>query len=143
MPYKYLDDIAIADAAFEAWGADLEEVFRAAADAALGVMVEDPQALFPGERIELDTVERSLDLLLFRLLEEIVFHKDAARLLLRCTQCAIAEAEAGWELKAVLEGEQIDESRQVLLLDVKAVTLHMLSVERSGDGWRARVGLDV
>jgi SHS2 domain-containing protein len=46
-------------------------------------------------------------------------------------------------LRAVVEGERFDPARHRLHGEVKAVTWHDLSVERCGDGWRARVILDV
>jgi len=39
MPYRYLEDIALADAAFEVWADSLEELMIEAADAAVNVMV--------------------------------------------------------------------------------------------------------
>jgi SHS2 domain-containing protein len=43
-----------------------------------------------------------------------------------------------------LQGEAIDRDRHDLANDVKAVTLHQLSVQRtSGGSWEARVVLDV
>ena len=41
MPYTYLEEIAIADIAFRATGKTQEELFAAAADATVNVMVED------------------------------------------------------------------------------------------------------
>ena len=41
MPYRYLEDIATADVAFEARGKDLAELFMAAAEATMNVMVAD------------------------------------------------------------------------------------------------------
>ncbi len=41
MPYRYLEDIAKGDVAFEAEGRTVEEVFIASADATMAVMVED------------------------------------------------------------------------------------------------------
>jgi hypothetical protein len=40
MPYRFLEDIATADIAFEARGETLEEVFTAAAEATMNVMIE-------------------------------------------------------------------------------------------------------
>ena len=45
MPYRYLENIAIADAAFEAWGETMEEMFMAAADAAVNVKDEEQMLL--------------------------------------------------------------------------------------------------
>ena len=47
MAYRYLEDIAIADVAFEAWGKSREALFRAAAEATLNVMVGDLDSVAP------------------------------------------------------------------------------------------------
>ncbi len=142
MPYRYLPDVAIADVAFEAEGADLASLFSSAADAALGVMVRDPAAIPLRERRPFEAEDAALDMLLFKLLEEIVYTKDADRLLLRCPAPVVRQSDGVWTLAAELSGAGLDEAGE-LLLDVKAVTLHMLQVQRSASGWTARVVLDI
>ena len=142
-PYRYLEGIATADVAFEAWGATKEETFLAAADATLNVMVEEIGTVAPREHREISVAADSLDLLLFELLQELVYHKDAGRLLLRVRDLRIEESGSGFRLHADAIGETIDPERHSLLADVKAVTLHRLVVERTPDGWRAVVVLDV
>jgi SHS2 domain-containing protein len=53
----------------------------------------------------------------------------------------LREDEAG-SLIARLEGEKFDPARHQLLEEIKAVTYHRLSVEHTGDGWRAIVVFD-
>jgi SHS2 domain-containing protein len=142
-PYRYLEGIATADVAFEAWGATMEETFLAAADATLNTMVEDIGTVSPRERRVLSVAAGSLDLLLFELLQELVYHKDADRLLLRVRDLRIEETGSGFRLRADAAGETIDPGKHPLLADVKAVTLHRLSVEKTPSGWRAVVVLDV
>ncbi len=142
-PYRYLEEIATADVAFEAWGATLEETFLAAADATLNTMVEEIGTVAPRERRVISLAADSLDLLLFELLQELVYHKDADRLLLRVRDLRIEETGSGYRLHADAIGETIDPDRHPLLADVKAVTLHRLSVEKTPSGWRAVVVLDV
>ena len=141
--YRYLEEIATADVAFEARGATLEETFLAAADATLNTMVEDIGTVAPLERRLFSLAADSLDLLLFELLQELVYHKDAGRILLRIRDLRIEEAGSGYRLHAEATGETIDSGRHSLLADVKAVTLHRLVVQRTPDGWRAVVVLDV
>ena len=143
MRYRYLEEIATADVAFEALGATPEETYRAAADATLNTMVEDIGTVAPLERRLFSLAADSLDLLLFELLQELVYRKDAERLLLRIRDLRIEEAGSGYRLHAEAIGETIDSGRHSLLADVKAVTLHRLVVERTPDGWRAVVVLDV
>jgi SHS2 domain-containing protein len=142
-PYRYLEEIATADVAFEAWGATVEETFLAAADATLNTMVEDIRTVAPRERRDLSLAADSLDLLLFELLQELVYHKDADRLLLRVHDLRIEETGSGFRLQAEAIGETIAPGRHPLLADVKAVTLHRLSVKKTPAGWRAIVVLDV
>jgi SHS2 domain-containing protein len=142
-PYRYLEEIATADVAFEARGATLEEMFLAAADATLNTMVEEIGTVAPRERRAFSLAADALDLLLFELLQELVYLKDAERLLLRVRDLRIEETGAGYRLHAEAYGETIDPGRHPLLADVKAVTLHRLVVERTPDGWRAVVVLDV
>ncbi|MBW6504535.1 archease [bacterium] len=141
--YRYLEEIATADVAFEARGTTLEETFLAAADATLNTMVEDIGTVVPLERRHFSLAADSLDLLLFELLQELVYHKDAGRILLRVRDLRIEEAGLGYRLHAGAAGETIDAGRHPLLADVKAVTLHRLVVQRTPDGWRAVVVLDV
>jgi SHS2 domain-containing protein len=142
-PYRYLEGIATADVAFEAWGATKEEAFLAAADATLNTMVEEIRAVSPREHRVVSVTAASLDLLLFELLQELVYHKDADRLLLRVRGLRIEETGSGYLLHADATGETIDPDRHPLRADVKAVTLHRLSVEETPSGWRAVVVLDV
>ncbi len=141
--YRYLDDVAIADVAFEARGGTLAELFSSSCDATLGVMVEDPAALLPRERRSFSAEEEAPDMLLYRVLNELLFFKDSEGILLRCPRCRVEEQAGVWAFQAELAGERVDPARHRPLADVKAVTLHLLSVERVSDGWRARVVLDV
>jgi SHS2 domain-containing protein len=141
--YRYLEEIATADVAFEAWGATKEEAFLAAADATLNTMVEEIGTVVPEEGRVFSLAADSLDLLLFELLQELIFHKDADRLLLRVRDLRIEETGPGYRLHADATGETINPARHPLLADVKAVTLHRLVVERTPDGWHAIVVLDV
>lgn len=144
MPYRYRDDIATADIAFEAWGATLVELFKAAADATLNVMVEELETVRCTETVPCFLENTALDLLLFDFLGELIFHKDAGRLLLRPKELHLTEEDGAWELAAELCGEAIDVSRHPLNVDVKAVTLHRFCLEQQPDGtWRTMVVLDI
>ena len=47
MGYHYLDDFATADIAFEAEGESVEQVFVAAAEATMNVMIEELRSIEP------------------------------------------------------------------------------------------------
>lgn len=142
MPYQYLEEIALADVAFLATGGSRDELFAAAAEALTNTMVEDPATIRPHETVSLQLEEPDLDLLLFSLLSELVYLKDARHLLLRPASLTISGL-GPYTLAATLAGEVIDPGRHTLLTDVKAITLHSFAVERSAEGWQATVVLDV
>jgi len=173
MPYRYIDNIAIADVAFEAWDSTPEGLFASAADATLNAMVENLDSIREETKKSVSFTAESLEMLLFQLLQEILFFKDSEQLLLRVSECTLSKgstrsikiraaeendiSETGalpterapanqmplFELTALLKGEKIDPSRHRLIVDVKAVTLYRFSVKRTSEGWRASIVLDV
>jgi SHS2 domain-containing protein len=143
MPYRYERDIAFADIAFEARGRSLEELFIAAADATINVMVENIEEVMPEQELKLAVSGNGFDLLLWSLLQELIFFKDARRLLLRIRSLSIRGGDGDLHCAATAVGEPIDPARHRLCVDVKAVTLHRLSVEKKNDEWFAAVILDL
>ncbi len=143
MPYRYLEEIATADAAFKAWGESPEAMFIAAADATMNVMVGDIDAISRHRTLPVRLDAEALDMLLFGLLQEIIFYKDADQLLLRVETVQIKREPGLFFLEAETYGERIDPEKHDLQVDVKAVTLHRFKVEQTARGWEALVILDV
>ena len=143
MPYQYRDDIALADVAFEAWGTSVEEVFIAAADATMNVMVEDLDTIGRSLESTIELEHDQLDLLLFSFLNELVFLKDARQLLLRVQSLSIKRENSKSILKGVVYGEGLDPQKHPLNVDVKAVTLHHFNLRQTDKGWEALVILDI
>lgn len=143
MPYRYLDDVAISDAAIEVWGKSIEELFLSAAEATLQLMVDDISSVRKNERLHIETEASGLDLLLFNFLGELIFYKDARRLFLIPEKIEILEKEGGYRLTAELRGETIDPARHSLASDVKAVTLHRLAVKKINGEWEGSLVLDI
>jgi SHS2 domain-containing protein len=143
MPYRYLEEIGTADIAFEATGCDLPELFRDAADATTNVMIDNIEAIQSRQTRRIELSNDKLDMLLFDLLQELIFLKDAERLLLRIREVQIDDRDKVYLVKATAEGETLDPERHHQRADVKAVTLHNFAVEQTDDGWKARVLLDI
>ncbi len=143
MPYQYLEDIATADVAFEARGDTVEDMFVAAADATMNVMVEDLNTIADRQRRIIHVEADAVDMLLFQLLQELIYYKDAERLLLRVPSVHIQRQNDGFSLSAEAYGEELDPDQHELLVDVKAVTLHRFQVQQTESGWKAMVILDI
>ena len=93
MPFHYLEEIGTADIAFEATGRDLPELFTAAADATMNVMIDNLDAIEPRETRQIELANDKIDMLLFDLLQEFIYFKDAERLLLRVRTARIDEKD--------------------------------------------------
>jgi SHS2 domain-containing protein len=143
MPYHYLEEIGTADIAFEATGRDLSELFSDAADATMNVMIDNLDAIEPRETRHIELSNDKIDMLLFDFLQELIYFKDADRLLLRVRDTQIEHQDEKYFLKAKAAGELLDVVRHHQRADVKAVTLHDFSVEKEDGGWKAQVLLDI
>ena len=141
MPYRFLEDIATGDAAFEAEGRTLEELFREAAVATFEVMV-NTKGVEPRITREVELKNEAVDGLLFDWLSELVYLKDAEAVLFSKFNVNIKKNNA-YELKARVSGENINQQKHILRSDVKAVTYHMFEVKKTEENWTARVILDI
>lgn len=143
MSYTFLDDIVTADIAFRAEGETLEELFLSASDALFEVQAGSAEAVRMRESVKLRLEDSNEEVLLHRFLQEFLYYKDAERLLLRATSVRILPQGNLCTLEATAEGERIGSTRRELGADVKAVTWHLFSLERTGGRYTAVVVLDV
>jgi SHS2 domain-containing protein len=143
MSYRYLSDTAIADAAFEASGRTPEEVFRAAGDALMNLMVENIDSIGRKKNSTIAVDDFDMDMLLFKFLDELIFNKDAHALLLRIESIIIAKREGRFLATADAWGEKIDPGKHHLNVDVKAVTLYDFALTQTGNTWTAHVHVDI
>jgi len=140
MPYKYIEDVAIADVAFEASGKTIEEMFVSAAEALMNTQVKDLSAISAVDEVRFELKAKDEERLLHDFLQELIFYKDAKLLLFREYKLKIEKADGGFTLSANLKGEPINQKKHELLVDVKAVSWHMFKIEK---GWKAFIILDV
>ncbi|MFI5304813.1 MAG: archease [Nitrospiria bacterium] len=143
MPFQFIEEISSGDIAFEATGKTPEELFISACDAIMNVMIENLENILPKIPVSFSVEHKEFDLLLFKFLSEIIFIKDAQRLLFRIVRINFAERDSGFTLEAKGYGEPVDQEKKELQVDVKAVTLHRFQVKQNEQGWKATVVLDV
>jgi SHS2 domain-containing protein len=143
MPFRYLEDVATADVAFEATGVTVEKMFLAAAEATIGVMLENSEDIKGSDVISIRLEEQELEMLLFDFLQEIIYVKDALRMLLLVDSIDIDMESSPLRLTCRARRETLDSQRHRLLTDVKAVTLHRFGIHKNELGWTATVVLDV
>lgn len=138
--YKFLEDVAIADSAFEAEGESLEELFEACAQATFEVMAET-KTVEAKKREEIELKSENLEELLFSWLAELIYLKDYRIIFFSKYEIKIEKPD-GYKLKASVWGEPIDVKKHNVKIDVKAVTYHHLEVKKTDNKWIAKVILD-
>ena len=140
--YKVLEDVAIADIAFESQGKNLNKLFENSAFA----IFEESADLEKVEVKEKYTVKLSatnIEDLLYDFLSEILFLKDTHSFLFKKSKVKIEKKVGNYDLKAELSGEPIDRKKHELRNDIKAITLHMFKVQKTKDGYKAVFVVDV
>ena len=140
--FRFLDDIALADLAFEADGDSVQELFRAATRALLETLADPGTVAETWERRITKTEDDPADLL-FEWLSDIVYWKDAAGVVFHDADLSVRQEGSAWTLEALLRGAPVDQTEQTLRNDVKGVTKHLYDVKREGTRWYARVVVDV
>ncbi len=138
--FKFLDDVAIADAAFIAYGKTLEELFESCALATFEVMVVT-KGIKPEQKEEIMIKDQNLDDLLFDFISELIYLKDVRKIFFSKFDLLIRKYK-DYKLTGTVWGEKIDYKKQEIKRDVKAITYHLLEIKKSGDGWKAQVILD-
>ncbi|MFP4384294.1 MAG: archease [Spirochaetia bacterium] len=145
MGYAFPENVPQGDAAFRAWGKNLDELFKESGNALFEIMAgirpPDP-GKGSGESREINLAGNDPEILLFDFLNEILYYKDAESVLLQPRSVRVSQVEgkeyraaADTQLFLLIPGEQRG-------TDVKAVTLYRFYVKKINDGWEAGVLLD-
>ena len=127
-----------ADAMFEAYGKDLNELFENSALAVEECMVK-LSSLKNKEKHKISLKSESIEELLYDFLSELIFIKDTEGLLFKKFKVRIKDLN----LEAECEGEKINRNTQELLDDAKAVTKHLFKVKKLKNKWLARIIIDI
>jgi len=128
-----------ADTGIRAWGPDVSAVFRHAARALWSLLVE-PASVEPRQTVAVSVEAGDREALLVAWLNELLYLYETRGLI--GADCAI-RAMTDTHLSAEIWGEAVDCARHTIVGHVKAATYHQLHVRPAGDGWEARVVVDV
>ena len=140
--FHFLDDIATADLAFDAFGDSLQELFQGATCAVIEALA-DPTTVGSTWRQAIERTDENPAELLFDWLSDLVYWKDAAGVVFSTARVTLIHRCDGWKLNGLLHGETVNGSTQALRADVKGVTKHLYCLLQKEGGWTVRVVLDV
>jgi SHS2 domain-containing protein len=142
MPYEYLEDEAIADIAFKAWGKNLTDIFKEAAKAVYSLLTNidelTDELSFPIE-IKAESTEK----LLYKFLDEIIYLKDAELFFPKDVDVQINESENLYKLEATFYGCEFNFEHHQMGNDIKAITYHDFYLKRIDDMWECYVLIDI
>lgn len=134
--YEFVDHTA--DVGIRATAESPDTLFETAALAFTELMT-DTATVEPRVERTMELKEESLDLLLVCWLQEILYLMDTEGLVFSVFEVRIE----GTKLQATLRGEPFNPEVHPRRSGVKAVTYHHLEVATHGDGWEARVIVDM
>jgi len=100
----------------------------------MNVMIDNLDAIEPRETRQIELSNDNVEMLLFDFLQELIYFKDAKRLLLRTRETHIDQKGQAYFLKRKLPANDWNDTRHQQRADVKAVTLHGFSVEKYDGG---------
>jgi SHS2 domain-containing protein len=128
-----------ADIGIIAYGASVEELFSNAA-LALFSLITEPETIEEKSHLNLTVSSDERDSLLVEWLNELIYSFDAKHILFHRFDI---ESLTHNELKATCHGEGFDPMKHKLKRGVKAATYHMLRVDKTNDGYKAQIILDI
>jgi len=129
----------VADVGIVAYGTDVEELFSNAA-LALFSLITEPESIEEKLHLDLEVSSEGRDSLLVEWLNELIYLFDAERILFNRFDIKRLTHN---ELKATCYGEGFDPMKHKIKIGVKAATYHMLKLDKSGDGCKAQIILDI
>lgn len=139
--FKFLPHMG--DALIEAYGSSLEEAFENAAIAMFEVMT-DTSKVEPSIEEVVEVEGFDLESLLYNWLESLLIKFDVDnRLFSKFKIENIEQTVEGYRLKARIYGEDYDSTKHEQKVGVKAVTYHMMNIERKNGIWVLRFLLDL
>ncbi len=139
MPVKFLDDEAIADIAFIINENTLERLFITACQTIFELQT-DTNLLDTDKEFSFDIREKSIERLLYSLLSEIIYLKDAELFFAKHINLEISD---NWRVHGKFIGTEININKHTIGNDIKAITFHDFYVRKINNEWEAYILVDI
>ncbi len=137
--YRFVDDLT-SDVMFEAEGSTLETLLEIAARAMFSVICEI-DAVGANESCEVSASGTDEGELLFDFLRRLLTASDIRGLFLSGFDVAVEDGAGGYTARVTAYGEKATPDKGGTV--VKGIAMYGFSVEKTGQGYRARVAMDV
>ena len=137
VPFRILEHTA--DVGLEAFGTTRAQTFANAARA-LFYLIVDLDSIATSRETTLRVEGSNPENLLVNWLSELIYLHDAEGWLFRDFEIVDLKDDS---LSAIARGEKFERPRHQVKLHVKAITYHQLALEKTAEGWRAQVYVDI
>jgi SHS2 domain-containing protein len=139
--YEFFDHTA--DLGLRVSAGTLSELFAEAGSGLAAMIAGDSMPSGANAIATIELAGDDLELLLFDWLRELLDRFERRRELFGNFQIDVVEGAGEWHLTASCKGVLADATRMELEHEVKAITYHGLLVERTDNGWRGEVIVDI
>ena len=139
--FEFVDNATLSDIAIYCKAFTLEKLFTLNVEAFLHICLENPLDLAGKIDYSFSLQHQSLDLLLVKFLNELIFIKDTQGLVFKPVNVAIKYGLEGSMCTAQLIGDYI--INYGINVDPKAATLHKTRCEKTNLIWESFVIIDV
>lgn len=130
-----------ADIGVRAKGEDLDAAFENAASGMFDIITDLDRIQTVGE-YRVDIEAQDIEQLLVDWLSELLYLHTVKRVMFSGFNVEVSEDKEKWSLKGRASGEYYDEKKHPYHTEIKAVTHHMLQIDRN-DEWKIQVLFDI
>ncbi|MBU0636164.1 archease [Candidatus Micrarchaeota archaeon] len=143
MKFKLLEDVAIADSAFEAYGKTEKELFENAGLALFEAMADTKKLKCTTKKTIVVSGENQ-EMLLYNFLSELVYLKDKSHMVFCKCSVKLSKTKKEQNVTAGVWCAPVKKlDFQTIRNDVKAITFHLFGIEKNQEGYKATIVLDV
>lgn len=142
MGFRFLDHTA--DVQVECWGVSLEEAFSQCALSLMTVISPDLNKINPTTEKDIWISAEDKESLLFDFLSEFLYIFDVDGLVFSDIWVVyINRTQLGYEMKAIMKGEEFDKIKHEIGTEVKAITYSFMEINESLEKVDLKVVFDI
>ncbi len=142
MPWEYLEEEAIADIGIKVTSTELNTLFEDSVLSICNLMTDLKTFNADLEKTE-NFEDKSVEMLLYQVLEEVVYLKDAELFFVKSNKVRVSPDNDHFIATVTFVGGRFDPSIHEIGNDIKAITLHDFYVKNTKDGFEAHFIIDI
>ena len=106
-------------------------------------LLTDIDKLKPVKEVQKTVCSIELELLLYQILEEIIYLKDADLFFVKEVKCEIIKKKSKWKCNVKFYGATFNRGVNTIGNDIKSITLHKFKITRNKEKWESYFIIDI